>query len=815
MTQHHLAPRLRSATSILVTALALLPLALQAAYSLPDVGSVDGANVNESNITNIIYVDTQNANASDNNTGKSTSTPVKTIAKAIAIARTDLDNAIKTKIVIKAGVYREGSLSLNPDTANRKSTPLVIEGDTNNGTIISGADVWSGSGWTDLGSGLWMKDWTQNFGFTTRYYYGEETGERTAIAQRREVVFVDRKPLVQRMIERHSYSGANVWDLLGYANPATTLAVGEFGITEIDSSTDPDFATPTDRQNKIFVKLASGVNPNTSNHLIEVGMRAVGLGLGEKSNVVLRDLRFEHFANADSSNKVADYAIYIPIINSSHVANVFIDRCTVSDCNAAGVSLYGINGLTIRDCVFTRNGYNGLSAHYLTDTVIEDTATDFNNWRGHYRNSNLGSWYMAGAKIHNSNRVIVRRHQAIGNMAPGLWFDIQNENIDISEYVGALNSHNFFAEISNGPFRLHKSLLVNAAGNSVQDIVCGKMRVENCIFYGNITDAALVCSEWYPRDSDHARQKTLIPDEHQYRNNLYQCGSNQACLVDDYVWRAGNDYEGIRINDRYDYDGSGNRYFHPSGQSALAYSFKELNNSELSLPHSASSPTLSWTNLSGTRYAPDGTYEQSAAWGDCKFKNPTNYDFSFAADSPVSNQANYLARAIDSEAISEAFANFDRADWTYHQQVRPPSNLLLNPGFEGADLSMWTYSDIINDATKARSGSKCARRTRTSTGYSGCYQTITAQPNTSYTLTAWVKTELRSGTASAFFKQLNSAGRDSGPMSYGSSLSGVNGYTKLTATITTAASCATLRANVQLNNGIGTIWFDDLELKKN
>ena len=67
------------------------------------------------------------------------------------------------------------------------------------------------------------------------------------------------------------------------------------------------------------------------------------------------------------------------------------------------------------------------------------------------------------------------------------------------------------------------------------------------------------------------------------------------------------------------------------------------------------------------------------------------------------------------------------------------ANILTNPGFETGSLSGWTCSGGSVVSTPVRTGGYALNGAVTSSDYAQCSQTVSVQPNTAYTLSAWVR----------------------------------------------------------------------------
>ena len=162
-----------------------------------EVNAAAGSTIDESGIGQSYYVNASSGN--DNNNGTSSSTPFKTIGKAVTAAAAPLSNGTKTKISIANGTYREYI-----DVPGDYSTLLVIEGAEKGKVIISGSDEYTFSTWTNEGNGVYSRAWNKNFGF-----YDGNSGAYNVdfiLAHRREMVFINDTKLKQVMVENWTYN---------------------------------------------------------------------------------------------------------------------------------------------------------------------------------------------------------------------------------------------------------------------------------------------------------------------------------------------------------------------------------------------------------------------------------------------------------------------------------------------------------------------------------------------------------------------------------------------------------------------------------
>ena len=102
-----------------------------------------------------IFVDQQNAQASDTNPGTET-LPLKTVTKGVAIILNNNWLHVATTLTVAPGMYRE-SIIIPPD-GRETDAAITIKAKEIGKTIISGSDIWTG--WTQRGtSDVYEHDW--------------------------------------------------------------------------------------------------------------------------------------------------------------------------------------------------------------------------------------------------------------------------------------------------------------------------------------------------------------------------------------------------------------------------------------------------------------------------------------------------------------------------------------------------------------------------------------------------------------------------------------------------------------------------------
>ncbi|VVJ16069.1 Chitinase (EC [Amycolatopsis camponoti] len=67
------------------------------------------------------------------------------------------------------------------------------------------------------------------------------------------------------------------------------------------------------------------------------------------------------------------------------------------------------------------------------------------------------------------------------------------------------------------------------------------------------------------------------------------------------------------------------------------------------------------------------------------------------------------------------------------------ANLLANPGFEAGSLSGWTCANATTVSTPVHGGGYALAGTPVGADFAQCAQTVSVQPNTTYTVSAWVR----------------------------------------------------------------------------
>jgi hypothetical protein len=365
--------------------------------------------------------------------------------------------------------------------------------------ILSGSDEVPLSAWTDEGGGVYSIPWDKDWYFHDGNWGAN--GPRRLLGHRKEMVFVNGKLLEQVMLENWNYTcntttgeGRGTWSYQGYLGTGV-LKDGSFGVS------DKTFGA---RLGKLFVKFPAGTNPATAK--IEVATRTTGLQV-RKSNVVVRNLVVEHFANkTDRSDGETPFILqkqaFFNWREEHAIGNALLEDCEFRWNNGTGYNLTGNINVTLRRISAHHNGGNGCSSAYTAFSVWEDLEASHNNWRV-YDYGGKDSWYVAGHKLGwCAKYMTIRGYKAFDNAGAGVWTDGNSYYMDFFNIEAKGNKCGIFVEITSGPTRVENSHFYDNREEGVL-IVEGR----------NTTDPQL--PDRKQRDCpDHGRTQGLSPAEH-------------------------------------------------------------------------------------------------------------------------------------------------------------------------------------------------------------------------------------------------------------------------------------------------------------
>jgi hypothetical protein len=583
---------------------------------------IPGANIDENNVRHVIHVAQANRSTADSNEGTARA-PFKTLKPAFERALKYLEAGEPTKIQIGPGQYREtlGHLVLRDRAID---TLLVIEGAGADRTILSGSDVWTADKWKSLGDGLYVADWPHEWG---NWAYAWETPR--VLGHRSEMVFVDGQLQRQKLLEEYDFdrSGTLIdhgerkqsWTYKSFNEPSKVLSPGYFGVAERDEN-----------GSKLYLRLPEGKAINDVQIEVATRRQAFRIDSGEgkigKKNMVIRGLRFQHFA---SRTKAGESTMAL----GSGSRNLLFDKCQFVWNNAHGLSI-GASHSTIRDSVFNYNGFQGIGGG-MSHSLLENNATNFNNWRGTWGGQK--GWWLAGVKMHRTINQVVRNHTAVGNLTTGFWYDIQCEHVVIDNMTTAFNdADGLFIELSHGPFNISRLLSANNGGHAFASTIVGTFSLRDSILYANrngtmrLRDTRvplpLAYVAWYHRTDEHAN-KYFGPESFRLENNVFAGGPQQKSFV--------IESNGLPANDprraSFRYTGINNLFYSASNET----SFHFVDSSRKPVP----ADMAVWR-----RHA----VEANPAIADPLFVAPENGDFRLRPVSPLMSRAAKLPlKAVD------------------------------------------------------------------------------------------------------------------------------------------------------------------------
>jgi len=342
--------------------------------------------------------------------------PYASFGKAVEVAIPLLEAGTFTRISLKEGLYREGEHTLKTWEHGGAiiETPLIVEGETLDSTIFSGADVWT-DGWTESSPGVWSHPWTFDWGMGPDPWAAFPHGTLPNEMRRREMLILDGKRL----------------------DP-----VFEFG----DLRDDTFFVDET--ADRIYYQ-----GPSPNGREVQVPVRPNLIEVRAKSNLIVRRLHLQHFNSyigEPSPIRIwGNGSLDTVLLNH----NVIVEDCRFTSNSSSALSLSVINGGVVRRSRFLDTGFVGFGMSQTRFSRIEEVHSHKTNWRG-YPQGYL-SWSAAGAKITSTHDMMVRNFVTSENLTGGFWFDIKNERNLVTDLHAYHNKHYaVYYEFSPGPLHL-------------------------------------------------------------------------------------------------------------------------------------------------------------------------------------------------------------------------------------------------------------------------------------------------------------------------------------------------------------------------
>ena len=139
-------------------------------------------------------------------------------------------------------------------------------------------------------------------------------------------------------------------------------------------------------------------------------------------------------------------------------------------------------------------------------------------------------------------------------------------------------------------------------------------------------------------------------------------------------------------------------------------------------------------------------------------------------------------------------------------------NLIKNGSFEDVTNEWSNLTFVQNDKRDAYSGDKSMLLNTTSQGFKGTSQRVAVSPNKEYNLQMMIRTDLTSGNGRFTLKYLDASNATIGAVVLSENTGGFQTYKSISKTFTTPAGTVNVDVTLQLANGLGSVWFDDVVL---
>ena len=487
-----------------------------------DSAKITGAKVDESRVQQVLHVDVESAVAADGNPGTAEE-PLKTFRAALEKATELLKQGTGVKILLHSGVYRESSFVIDGNQIGGEAaeTVLVIEGAGKDRAIFSGsmANGWEPATWqvVDAQKKIYKHAWPYNWGPTIGGYYKPAN----VIGHRREMVFLNGRPLTQALIEQVEWRrptseefdqyglkkapskpavkgpsakyADNLYIYKGYLGPQV-LEAGQFGVAELgpDEKIHGMAYEGHPDPNTIFIRLPDEI-PSLDGVKVEVTMAIdrpdQPLWIQNKSNFVMRNLVFEHYG-LDCNRSVLRTQGYAENTSKSH--DWLIEDCQWRFNNGRGVGLAWINGLTVRRCACVHNGGVGFGLNYVRNTRIEELDASWNTWRN--AQADFHDHACGGIDWMGKDLLFSRCRAAHNATGFGCRGDITGVNIIFEDCKfndnSGLNGGGVFFEIMTGPLLL-RNCEISHNGRGLLNLNNYNVTLDRCTLADN-KDAGIV-----------------------------------------------------------------------------------------------------------------------------------------------------------------------------------------------------------------------------------------------------------------------------------------------------------------------------------
>jgi len=477
------------------------------------------------------------SNLADNRSNCVDGAIFRTVQHGVTCALYLKKSEISSLVNITAGTYRESvNLWLSPNQLNE--TPMVIKG-VGGEVIISGSNVYEG--WVNLGNGLYQ--------LRIPEYPLESSPQLAAsnmpdLTRLREMVFVDGVLLDQIEANSTQQSGDGTFKVV--ADGTVTIA------------------PPTSLSNSFMV---------------EVGVRDFVWKQNSVSNITVEGLILQHATSKWENGRAA-----MVVAGSDSVR---LTGLTIRWNNGEGLFLSDGENVVAEGIIASDNGKGGMGTHKLRNSLITDSVTNRNNWRG-----DLGGYYSwwVGNKFTNSRGLEIRNHLSVDNQARGLWLDLDNEDVLIDNATVINNRRDgIFLEVSQGPMTISNSRFNNNGENGIRGANAEKVTLDNVELVDNKQEQLFLTADFGdgPRKQNNfetGETMLLWLKDWTIQNSVIGNSSQEAqetalvrsTLVDD---QDGEDWSIFLAN----YQGNNNCYFHANNPLPFKISDPQVTNSPANL----------------------------------------------------------------------------------------------------------------------------------------------------------------------------------------------------------------------------------------
>jgi chitodextrinase len=348
-----------------------------------------------------IYV---SVSGNDSNSGTA-SLPLKTVGKAVEMAKMHNADNEPVTITLLEGTYRE-AVEWN-SSGTTTDAPIVFQALPLKSAIISGSDIYTD--WVaESQPNLYSHSWDKNWGVPGDL--GESSGE---VARRREMVFIDGELLTQ--------------------------------VTSFNVLTDNSFYVD-DAAKKLYIQTTS--DPNESS--VEVGVRQGIFKVNQLKNLTVKGIVFQH-----DTTPADKWAVIF-----RGVENVLVEDCDFVWNTWGGLRFESGNNVTIRRIKANHNGGKGTEVFRTTNLLFEDSEMSYNNWRGFA--GGFTGWSVAGSKHLRIHGAVYRNLIAIDNKARGFWLDFDSQDIVFDGLIALGNIEGGLGvEANQGPITIRNSVICN------------------------------------------------------------------------------------------------------------------------------------------------------------------------------------------------------------------------------------------------------------------------------------------------------------------------------------------------------------------